>query len=78
MKNKGVVLGLVSSKTPALESLDALKRRVDEATRFIGVKSLAISPQCGFASTVAGNPLSEADERSKLALIVETAAAIWR
>ena len=77
MKNKGAVLGLVSSKLPALEDLDALKRRVDEATRHIDLDQLAISPQCGFASTVAGNPLTDADERAKLALVVSTARAIW-
>ena len=76
-KNKGVVLGLVSSKTPALESLDALKRRTDEAARYIDRDRLAIGPQCGFASTVAGNPLTEADERAKLRLVVEAARAIW-
>ncbi|MBA2439985.1 MAG: 5-methyltetrahydropteroyltriglutamate--homocysteine S-methyltransferase [Thermoleophilaceae bacterium] len=77
VKNKGAVLGLVSSKLPALEDLDALKRRVDEATRHIDLDQLAISPQCGFASTVAGNPLTDADERAKLALVVSTARAIW-
>ncbi len=77
-KHKGVVLGLVSSKTPVLERLDDLKRRTEEATRYIDLDRLAISPQCGFASTVAGNPLSEADERAKLALVVEAARAIWR
>jgi 5-methyltetrahydropteroyltriglutamate--homocysteine methyltransferase len=77
VKGKGVVLGLISSKVPALEQLDALKRRVDEATRFVDLDRLAISPQCGFASTVAGNPVSEADERTKLALVVNAAAAIW-
>ena len=77
MKNKGVVLGLVSSKLPALESLDALKRRTDEATKYIDLDRLAISPQCGFASTVAGNPVTEADERAKLALVVNAAKAIW-
>lgn len=76
-KTKGVVLGLISSKTPVLESLDTLKRRTEEATRYIDLDRLAISPQCGFASTVAGNPLTEADERAKLALIVEAANAIW-
>ncbi len=55
-----------------------LKRRVDEATRYIDLDRLAISPQCGFASTVAGNPLSESDERAKLTLVVEAANAIWR
>ena len=77
VKGKGVVLGLVSSKLPALESLDALKRRTDEATRFIDLDRLAISPQCGFASTVAGNPVTEADERAKLQLVVDAARAIW-
>jgi 5-methyltetrahydropteroyltriglutamate--homocysteine methyltransferase len=76
-KNRGVVLGLISSKTPILESLDMLKRRVNEATRYIDLDRLAISPQCGFASTVAGNPLAEHDERAKLALVVEAADAIW-
>jgi 5-methyltetrahydropteroyltriglutamate--homocysteine methyltransferase len=76
-KHKGVVLGLVSSKTPVLERLDDLERRADEAARHIDRDRLAISPQCGFASTVAGNPLSEADERAKLALVVEAARAIW-
>ena len=76
-KNKGVVLGLISSKTPALESLDTLKRRTEEATQFIDLDRLAISPQCGFASTVAGNPITEADERAKLALVVQAANAIW-
>ena len=76
-KNKGVVLGLISSKTPALESLDTLKRRTEKATQFIDLDRLAISPQCGFASTVAGNPISETDERAKLALVVQAAKAIW-
>ena len=78
VKNKGVVLGLVSSKVAALESIDVLKRRVDEATRYIDLDQLAISPQCGFASTVAGNPVTEADERAKLALVVNAAMTIWR
>ena len=76
-KGKGVVLGLISSKTPQLESIDLLKRRTDEATKFIDLDRLAISPQCGFASTVAGNPVTEADERAKLALVVRAAEAIW-
>lgn len=78
VKDKGVVLGLISSKTPVLESLDELKRRMDEATNYVGLDRLAISPQCGFASTVAGNPLTEADERAKLALVVEAARSIWQ
>jgi 5-methyltetrahydropteroyltriglutamate--homocysteine methyltransferase len=75
--SKGVVLGLVSSKTPVLELMDDLKRRTEDAARHIDLDRLAISPQCGFASTVAGNPLSEADERAKLRLVVEAARAIW-
>ncbi|MFN0306158.1 MAG: 5-methyltetrahydropteroyltriglutamate--homocysteine S-methyltransferase [Burkholderiales bacterium] len=77
-KNKGVVLGLVSSKTPALESIDMLKRRTEEATRYIDLDRLAISPQCGFASTVAGNPVTEADESAKLRRCVDAAEAIWK
>lgn len=76
-KGKGVVLGLVSSKTPALESVDSLKKRVDEAAKHIDAEHLAISPQCGFASTMGGNPVTEADERAKLKLCVDAARAIW-
>ena len=76
-KGKGVVLGLVSSKTPRLESLDALKRRTEDASRFLGMENLAISPQCGFASTMGGNPVTEADERAKLRLCVDAARTIW-
>jgi len=76
-KNKTVVLGLVSSKTPALEPLDVLKRRVEEASRYVALDMLCISPQCGFASSVGGNPLTIEDERAKLRRVVETAAAIW-
>ena len=77
-KDKGVVLGLVSSKTPVLESKDLLKRRTDEAARYVDANRLAISPQCGFASTIGGNPLTEADQRAKLRLCVDTAKEIWR
>jgi 5-methyltetrahydropteroyltriglutamate--homocysteine methyltransferase len=75
--SKGVVLGLVSSKTPQLESMDVLKRRTEEAARYVNADSLAISPQCGFASTMGGNPVTEADERAKLKLCVEAARRIW-
>ena len=78
VKNKGVVLGLVSSKIAALENIDTLKRRTEEAARHIDLDRLAISPQCGFASTVAGNPVTEAVERAKLTLCVEAARTIWR
>jgi 5-methyltetrahydropteroyltriglutamate--homocysteine methyltransferase len=74
---KTAVLGLVSTKTPQMESKDTLKRRIDEAARFCALDRLAISPQCGFASSVAGNPISEDDQKRKLALVVETAAEIW-
>ena len=76
-KGKGVVLGLVSSKTPALESIDLLRRRAEEAARYVGAERLAISPQCGFASTMGGNPLTEADQRAKLKLCVDAARQIW-
>lgn len=76
-KTKGAVLGLVSSKTPVLEKMDILRRRTDEASRYIDSARLAISPQCGFASTMGGNPLTEADERAKLKLCVDAARAIW-
>jgi 5-methyltetrahydropteroyltriglutamate--homocysteine methyltransferase len=77
VKDKGVVLGLISSKSPTLEGVDELRRRTHEAARYVDVDRLAISPQCGFASTVAGNPVSEADERAKLKLVVDAANAIW-
>ena len=76
-KDKGVVLGLISTKTPALESADDLKRRIAEAARSVDLDRLAVGPQCGFASTVAGNPVSEADQRAKLARTVEVARAVW-
>ena len=76
-KSKGVVLGLVSSKTPQLETLDSLRRRAEEAAQYVDASRLAISPQCGFASTMGGNPVTEADERAKLRLCVDAARAIW-
>jgi 5-methyltetrahydropteroyltriglutamate--homocysteine methyltransferase len=69
---------LISSKTPVLETIDRLQRRVDEATKYIALERLAIGPQCGFASSAGGNPLTEADERTKLRLAVDAAHAIWR
>jgi 5-methyltetrahydropteroyltriglutamate--homocysteine methyltransferase len=76
-RDKRAILGLVSSKTPALEPLDDLRRRLDEAAKIVPLERLGISPQCGFASTVAGNPLTEDDQRAKLARVVETADRIW-
>jgi 5-methyltetrahydropteroyltriglutamate--homocysteine methyltransferase len=74
---KRIVLGLVSTKTPTLESKDDLKRRIDEAAKYLPLDRLALSPQCGFASNFAGNPLTIDDERRKLALVVETARDVW-
>ncbi|HVG50111.1 MAG TPA: 5-methyltetrahydropteroyltriglutamate--homocysteine S-methyltransferase [Xanthobacteraceae bacterium] len=76
-KNIGIVLGLVSSKTPLLESEDSLRRRIGEAAQIIDLSQLAISPQCGFASTVAGNPVSETDQAKKLKLCVDVARKVW-
>ena len=76
-KNKTVVLGLVSSKFPELESKDSLKRRIDEAAKFIDLGQLSISPQCGFASTAPGNRISAQDQRAKLARVVEVAKEVW-
>jgi 5-methyltetrahydropteroyltriglutamate--homocysteine methyltransferase len=76
-KGKGVVLGLVSSKTPHLEKVDDLRRRADQAARYVDAARLAISPQCGFASTMGGNPVTEADQRAKLRLCVDAARAMW-
>ena len=77
-KGKICVLGLVSTKVPELEPLDDLKRRIDEAARFVPLENLAISPQCGFASDVIGNRVSEDDQRRKLERVVETAREVWR
>ncbi|MGA8261487.1 MAG: 5-methyltetrahydropteroyltriglutamate--homocysteine S-methyltransferase [Arenicellales bacterium] len=75
---KRVVLGLVSSKVPRLERSEDLEKRIDEAARFVPLDQLALSPQCGFSSTVEGNMLSESDELTKLRLVVSTAAEVWR
>jgi len=76
-KGKMVVLGLVTTKRPALEAKDDLKRRIDEASKYIPLEQLCLSPQCGFSSTVEGNALTIADEMAKLRLIVETAREVW-
>jgi methionine synthase II (cobalamin-independent) len=76
-KDKSVILGLVSTKTAALEDAASLERRIHEASRHVPLERLGISPQCGFASTVGGNPLSEEDERAKLRRVVEVADAVW-
>jgi 5-methyltetrahydropteroyltriglutamate--homocysteine methyltransferase len=74
---KTVVLGLVSTKEPALESQDELLRRIDEAAKIVPTDRLALSPQCGFASIAAGNLISQDDQRRKLELVVETARKVW-
>jgi 5-methyltetrahydropteroyltriglutamate--homocysteine methyltransferase len=74
---KLVVLGLVTTKRPELESKDELKRRIDEAAKFVPLEQLCLSGQCGFSSTVEGNKLTQDEEIAKLALIVETAADVW-
>jgi 5-methyltetrahydropteroyltriglutamate--homocysteine methyltransferase len=76
-KDKIVVLGLVTTKRGELESKDELKRRIEEASQYVDVDQLCLSPQCGFSSTVTGNDLSHDDQRAKLALVVETAAEVW-
>lgn len=76
-EDRTVVLGLVTSKKPALESRELLKRRIAEATQYVPLERLALSPQCGFASTEEGNLLSEADQAAKLRLVAETAREVW-
>jgi 5-methyltetrahydropteroyltriglutamate--homocysteine methyltransferase len=76
-KGKRVILGLVSSKTPVLESRDLLKRRIDAASKYLPLDQLCLSPQCGFASNFMGNPVTVDDQRRKLELVVETAREVW-
>ena len=76
-KGKIVVLGLVTTKRPELEAKDDVKRRIDEASRFVDVDQLCLSPQCGFSSTSEGNELTVDDQRAKLRLVVETADDVW-
>jgi methionine synthase II (cobalamin-independent) len=75
--DRTVVLGLVSSKRPELESREELKSRIEAAAAFISKERLALSPQCGFASTLEGNLLSPADQQAKLRLVAETAQEVW-
>ena len=71
------MLGLISSKLPALESADEVARRVDEAARHFPLENLALSPQCGFASTMEGNLLTEDDQSAKLRLVEDVARRVW-
>ena len=72
-----VVLGLVTSKGGTLENPDDIRRRIDEAARYVAMDQLCLSPQCGFASTEEGNLLAEEEQWAKLAMIVETAGKVW-
>jgi methionine synthase II (cobalamin-independent) len=74
---KKVVLGLVTTKRPLLEGKDDLKRRIDEAAKYVPLEQLCLSPQCGFSSTVEGNALSIEEEKAKLRLVVEVAREVW-
>jgi 5-methyltetrahydropteroyltriglutamate--homocysteine methyltransferase len=76
-KGKTIVLGLVTSKSGRLESKDEIKRRVDEAAKFVPIEQLCLSPQCGFASTEEGNILAEDEQWAKLRMIVELAGEVW-
>jgi 5-methyltetrahydropteroyltriglutamate--homocysteine methyltransferase len=75
--DKAIVLGLISTKTAAVENKDHLKRRIDEASKYVPLEQLCLSPQCGFSSTVEGNVLTYDEEVAKLRLIVETAEEVW-
>jgi methionine synthase II (cobalamin-independent) len=77
-KGKVVVLGLISTKTPELESIDLLKKRIDEAAKVLPLEQLAVSPQCGFGSDVSGNLISEDDQKRKLERVVELARKVWQ
>jgi 5-methyltetrahydropteroyltriglutamate--homocysteine methyltransferase len=76
-KGKVAVLGLVTTKGPETPTVEELRRRIDEATQYLGVEQLALSPQCGFASSLVGNLIDHDDQRRKLETIVETARRVW-
>ena len=76
-RGKKVVLGLISTKTPVLERKADLRKRIDEAAKYVPLENLCLSPQCGFASSEVGNQLTEDDQKRKLALAVEVAAEVW-
>ena len=76
-KGKMIVLGLITTKVPELEKVDELRKRIDQASKYISVDQLAVSPQCGFASDVVGNMISPDDQKRKLELMVETARQVW-
>jgi len=72
-----VVLGLVTTKVGTMEKKDDLKRRIDEAARYAPLDQLALSPQCGFSSTIHGNNIAVENQRAKLRLVIETANEVW-
>ncbi|MGH7886901.1 MAG: 5-methyltetrahydropteroyltriglutamate--homocysteine S-methyltransferase, partial [Candidatus Binatia bacterium] len=76
-KDKKLILGLVTTKSGALENADELKRRIDEASKSVPLEQLGISPQCGFSSTVLGNKLTVDDQIAKLKLVVDVARDVW-
>jgi 5-methyltetrahydropteroyltriglutamate--homocysteine methyltransferase len=76
-EDKFVILGLITTKKPELESLASLKEKVVEASRYVPLERLGVSPQCGFASSIIGNSISLEDQRSKLALVTKAAEALW-
>jgi 5-methyltetrahydropteroyltriglutamate--homocysteine methyltransferase len=76
-KNKVVVLGIISSKTAELESMDDMCKRIDEAAKYMPLENMCVSPQCGFSSTHHGNALSQSDQWRKLERVVEVAAEVW-
>ena len=76
-KGKVVVLGLVTTKSPELEAKDDLKRRIEEASKFVPIEQLALSPQCGFASGIGGETMTMDEQKRKLALVIETATEVW-
>ena len=76
-KGKTVVLGLVTTKLGELEDKDEIKRRIDEAAKFVPLDQLALSPQCGFASTVHGNDITNEQQAEKVRLVVEVAEEVW-
>jgi methionine synthase II (cobalamin-independent) len=76
-EDRVVVLGLVTTKKPRLESVDELRARIDEAAKFVPLERLALSPQCGFASTLAGNRITPEDQRRKIRRVAETARLVW-
>lgn len=76
-KDKKIVLGLVTTKTGEMETADELKRRFDEAARYVPLEQLALSPQCGLSSTVLGNNITVEAEIAKLSLVVRVASEVW-